>query len=45
MQEFEKNNQELLDLIHEWEPKLLQLPEEVISQRRNSQRQSGQTGE
>lgn len=37
MQEFEENNKELLQLIHEWEPKLLQLPEDVISLRRNSQ--------
>ena len=37
MKEFIKNNQELFSLINEWEPKLLQLPEEVISQRRNSQ--------
>lgn len=37
MKEFKENNQELLRLMNEWEPKLLQLPEEVFSQRRNSQ--------
>jgi len=37
MNEFQKNNQELLMLIDEWELKLLQLPEAVISQKRNSQ--------
>jgi len=37
MNEFQKNNQELLTLIDEWEPKLLQLPEAMIVQRRNSQ--------
>ncbi len=37
MKEFEKNNQELINLLKEWEPKLLQLSEEVLSQRRNSQ--------
>ena len=37
MNEFQKNNQELLLLIDEWELKLLQLPEAVISQKGNSQ--------
>lgn len=37
MNEFEKNNQELLSLIDEWEPRLKQLPEDVITHRRNSQ--------
>ncbi len=37
MNEFTKNNQELLKLIGEWELKLLQLPEDIITQRRNSQ--------
>ncbi len=37
MNEFKKNNQELLSLIDEWEPKLLQLPEDMITKRRNSQ--------
>jgi hypothetical protein len=37
MDEFRKNNQELLSLIAGWEPKLLGLPEEVVTQRRNSQ--------
>ena len=37
MNEFKKNNQELVRLIDEWEPKLLQLPEDMITKRRNSQ--------
>jgi uncharacterized damage-inducible protein DinB len=37
MDEFKQNNQELLWLIDEWEPKLLQLPEDTITNRRNSQ--------
>jgi uncharacterized damage-inducible protein DinB len=37
MNEFMKNNQELLKLIDEWEPILLQLPEDILTQRRNSQ--------
>jgi hypothetical protein len=37
MNEFTKNNQELLTLINEWEPKLLALSEEIITTRRNSQ--------
>ena len=37
MNEFEKNNQELQDLIKEWEPKLLMLPKDIISQRKNIQ--------
>ncbi len=37
MNEFNKNNQELLNLIDEWEPKILQLPEDVRAKRRNSQ--------
>lgn len=37
MNEFNENNQELLKLIDEWEPKLLQLPEDVRAKRRNSQ--------
>ena len=37
MKEFEANNRELLQLIAEWEPKLLALTEEVITTRRNSQ--------
>ena len=40
MNEFEKNNRELLDLIEEWEPKLSALPEDVISNRQNSQNRS-----
>jgi hypothetical protein len=35
--EFEANNQELLHLITVWEPRLLSLEDEVISDRRNSQ--------
>jgi hypothetical protein len=37
MSEFKSIIQELLNLIKEWEPKLLALPEEVITERRNSQ--------
>ena len=37
MERFEPNNQELLALLREWEPKLFGLPENVISERRNSQ--------
>jgi hypothetical protein len=37
MVDFESNNQELLKLIDEWEPKLLMLSEETITERRNSQ--------
>lgn len=38
--EFEANNQELLQLITVWEPRLLSLEDEVISGRRNSQNRS-----
>lgn len=37
MNDFKKNNQELLRLIDEWEPRLLALSEDVIAKRRNSQ--------
>ncbi|MHC4479197.1 MAG: DinB family protein [Planctomycetota bacterium] len=37
MNEFESINRELLQLIGEWEPKLLALREEVIAERRNRQ--------
>lgn len=37
MNDFKKNNQELLRLIDEWEPILLHLPEDIIANRRNSQ--------
>jgi hypothetical protein len=37
MNEFEANNQALLQLLDEWESKLLALPEEVITARRNKQ--------
>ncbi len=37
MNEFSKNNEELIRLINEWEPKLSQLPEDILSQRRNRQ--------
>jgi uncharacterized lipoprotein len=40
MDEFASNNQELLKLIEEWEPKLLQLPEDIITDRKNSQNRS-----
>jgi predicted MPP superfamily phosphohydrolase len=37
IKEFEPISQELLTLIDEWEPKLMKLSNEVISERRNSQ--------
>jgi predicted MPP superfamily phosphohydrolase len=37
MKPFENIATEIIILIHEWEPKLLSLTDEVISQRRNSQ--------
>ncbi|MDD2293409.1 MAG: DinB family protein [Bacteroidales bacterium] len=37
MTEFNANNQELLQLIEEWEPRLLTLSEDIITNRRNSQ--------
>jgi hypothetical protein len=37
MEKFTKNNQEILRLIIEWEPKLLSLPADVITKRRNNQ--------
>ncbi|MEJ2703077.1 MAG: hypothetical protein P8Z79_11610 [Sedimentisphaerales bacterium] len=37
MSQFESINRELLSLIEEWEPKLLALPDDVITERRNSQ--------
>ena len=37
MNEFKEINQELLSLIKEWELKLLQLPKDLITQKRNSQ--------
>lgn len=37
MNEFNENNQILLKLISEWEPKLLQLPEDMITKRKNTQ--------
>lgn len=37
---FESNKRELLSLIEKWEPRLLSLPEHVISERRNSQNRS-----
>jgi hypothetical protein len=37
MKEFMNNNQELLRLIDEWEPILSQLPEDILTNRRNSQ--------
>lgn len=37
MDEFTKNNLELLTLINEWEPELLNLSAEIISERQNSQ--------
>lgn len=40
MNEFERNNQELLSLIEEWEPKLLSLSEEVLTTRQNKQQRT-----
>lgn len=40
MVDFQKNNQELLRLIEEWEPKLLKLSEEMITIRKNIQNRS-----
>lgn len=37
MNEFTQNNQELMRLIEEWEPKLLRIPEDILNTRRNSQ--------
>jgi len=37
MNEFSGINQELIKLINEWEPILLQLPEDILTERRNSQ--------
>jgi hypothetical protein len=37
MNEFTGNNQELLNLIEEWEPRLSALSEDIITTRRNSQ--------
>lgn len=37
MEEFKNNNRELLSLDALWEPKLLAIPEDIISHRRNSQ--------
>lgn len=40
MDEFERNNQEILSLVDEWVPRLLSLSDETISTRRNSQNRS-----
>ena len=40
MNEFSRNNQVLLNLIKEWEPKLLALTDDIITTRRNSQNRS-----
>ncbi len=37
MEFFIKNNNEISQLVNEWEPKLLSLPTDVITQKRNSQ--------
>lgn len=37
MNEFSQNNEELSRLIDEWEPKLSQLSEDILTKRRNSQ--------
>ena len=40
MNKFQANNQELIELIDVWEPRLLALGEEAIVERRNSQRRN-----
>jgi hypothetical protein len=40
MNQFEISNQTILQLLEEWEPRLLALPEEIISERKNSQNRS-----
>lgn len=40
MNNFSGNNQELMRLIHEYEPRLKNLSEEIITNRRNSQKRS-----
>ncbi|HEX2945163.1 MAG TPA: DinB family protein [Clostridia bacterium] len=37
MNEFSVNNQELIRLIDEWEPKLMRLQEDILTKRRNTQ--------
>lgn len=37
---FEENNLKLLELLKEWEPKLLSLPEEIILLRKNKQQRT-----
>jgi hypothetical protein len=40
MNQFEPANQTILQLLEEWEPRLLALPEEIIGDRKNSQNRS-----
>ena len=40
MNQFESSNQTILQLLEEWEPRLLAFPEEIISERKNSQNRS-----
>lgn len=40
MNPFELSCQTILNLLEEWEPRLLSLPQEIISERRNSQNRS-----
>lgn len=40
MNQFETSNQNILQLLEAWEPRLLALPEEIISERKNSQNRS-----
>src|SRR5664279_3130466 len=40
MKKFESLSQELTNLVEEWEPKLLALDEEIITNRKNSQNRS-----
>lgn len=37
MKEFETISNELIELVNQWEPRLAELPEDVITKRRNSQ--------
>ena len=40
MNPFETSNQTILQLLEAWEPRLLKLPEEIITERKNSQNRS-----
>jgi hypothetical protein len=40
MKEFKANNEEILGLVREWESKLSELPEDIITKRQNEQKRS-----